>query len=121
MDDRHVEDGVAADNRGRDLGAISQRDSQLLRTSDNVRVRHDVPELIDDESGTGAGGNQRIAVRGLLDLLLVVLVGIRRVRELIAALDTFAPWKFADARELWHAGKSFDPRESTELDLTEGL
>src|SRR5829696_2751386 len=72
-------------------------------------VGDDVSILIDDEPGTGSDRDKRIAVGGLTDLTGAV---VTRVRLL---------WEFTDARDLGHAGNSFDPGETTKIGLTEWL
>ena len=84
-------------------------DVQLLGASDDVRVRDDVPFLVDDEPGTGADGNERIVV-GLVDLLVVVRVSRARRRRQISLPSMPSDRMFANAGDL--ARQPFDAGEA---------
>src|SRR5687768_3662138 len=75
-------------------------------------VRDDVTDLVDDEPGTGAGGDERVAIDRVLDLLRAIVIGAWR---LVAVRETLDAW------QLGHAGNSVDPGEATEISLTHWL
>ena len=49
----HVGRRVAADDGGRDVGAVLERDGDLLRALDDVLVRHDVALVVEEPAAAG--------------------------------------------------------------------
>ena len=109
---------------GRHLGAVSQRDGQLLGARDDVGVRDDVPSLVDDEPGTGSGGDQRVAVDASSICWAPSMPSLSGSSSMLGCLRRLrCPQhrELVDAGNLGQVGEAFDPGEPAQIGLTDRL